>query len=119
MAARATSQLRRLFIEVRLANIRLRMQGMQHRFERKQRFDEEPVAACPVCAGKSRRVIHSVPIVFKGSGFYCTDHSRGSSGNGRKKDSDLESTTATTSKSDTDTTSAPKAEKKAESTADA
>ena len=43
------------------------------RFERKQRFDEEPVATCPQCRGKARRVINSVPIIFKGSGFYITD----------------------------------------------
>ena len=46
-------------------------------FERKQRFDEEPVARCPKCQGKTRRVIHSVPIVFKGSGFYTTDSRKG------------------------------------------
>ena len=45
-----------------------------HRFERKQGFDEEPVAICPKCQGKSHRVIHSVPIIFKGSGFHITDH---------------------------------------------
>ena len=45
-------------------------------FDRRQRFDEEPVATCPQCSGKARRVIHSVPILFKGSGFYCTDHGR-------------------------------------------
>lgn len=43
------------------------------RFERKQRFDEEPIAMCPKCQGKAHRVIHSVPIIFKGSGFYVTD----------------------------------------------
>ena len=57
------------------------------RFERRQRFDEEPIAACPECTGKARRVIHSVPVLFKGSGFYCTDNGRGSSGNsGRAAD---------------------------------
>jgi len=45
-------------------------------FERRQRFDDEPVAACPQCAARSRRIFHSVPILFKGSGFYCTDNSR-------------------------------------------
>ena len=49
----------------------------QCRFERKQRFDEEPVAMCPECKGKARRVIHSAPIIFKGSGFYTTDHRKG------------------------------------------
>jgi putative FmdB family regulatory protein len=48
-----------------------------HRFERKQRFDEEPVAMCPECGGKARRVIHSTPIIFKGSGFYITDSRKG------------------------------------------
>ena len=44
------------------------------RFERRQRFHEEPVSMCPECQGKARRVIHSVPIIFKGSGFYTTDN---------------------------------------------
>jgi len=47
-------------------------------FERKQRFDEEPVAVCPACQGKARRVIHSVPVIFRGSGFYITDSRKGS-----------------------------------------
>jgi putative FmdB family regulatory protein len=47
------------------------------RFERKQRFDEEPVAICPKCQGKARRVIHSVPVIFKGGGFYTTDSRKG------------------------------------------
>jgi predicted nucleic acid-binding Zn ribbon protein len=31
---------------------------------------------CPECQGKARRVIHSVPVIFKGSGFYITDSRR-------------------------------------------
>jgi putative FmdB family regulatory protein len=50
----------------------------QHRFEKRQRFDEEPVATCPECQGKSRRVLHSIPIIFKGSGFYVTDSRKSS-----------------------------------------
>jgi putative FmdB family regulatory protein len=49
----------------------------QFRFERRQRFDEEPVAVCPQCSGKARRVLHSVPVIFKGSGFYVTDNRKG------------------------------------------
>ncbi len=45
----------------------------QFRFERNQSFDAEPVAMCPECRGKARRIIHSIPIIFKGSGFYTTD----------------------------------------------
>ncbi len=44
------------------------------RFERKQSFNAEPVAKCPECQGKARRVIHSIPVIFKGSGFYITDN---------------------------------------------
>lgn len=44
------------------------------RFERKQSFDEAPVAMCPECQGKGRRVFQSVPVIFKGSGFYITDN---------------------------------------------
>ena len=46
-------------------------------FERRQRFDAEPVALCPKCQGKARRVLHSVPVIFKGSGFYITDNRKG------------------------------------------
>jgi len=45
----------------------------QTHFDRKQSFDEEPVTECPKCQGKARRVIHSIPVIFKGSGFYITD----------------------------------------------
>lgn len=57
----------------------------QFHFERRQRFDEEPVALCPECQGKARRVIHSVPIIFKGSGFYITDSRKGGSKEGLEK----------------------------------
>ena len=49
------------------------------RFEMKQGFDEEPQAICPQCQGNVRRVFHSTPVIFKGSGFYITDSRRGQS----------------------------------------
>ena len=48
-------------------------------FEKRQGFDEEPVAICPECEGEARRVLQSVPIIFKGSGFYITDNRKGGS----------------------------------------
>ena len=59
------------------------------RFEKKQRFHEKPVATCPKCEGKVRRVFHSAPIIFKGSGFYVTDNRKASdigSDLGKKED---------------------------------
>lgn len=48
-------------------------QSCHHRFEKKQGFHDNPVAKCPKCGGKPRRVIHSAPVIFKGGGFYITD----------------------------------------------
>ena len=56
-------------------------------FERKQKFDEEPISVCLRCGEKARRVINSVPIIFKGSGFHITDHRKdggGESGGSKK-----------------------------------
>jgi len=71
------------------------------RFERRQRFDEEPAATCPQCRGKARRVIHSVPVLFKGSGFYSTDHGRGSPNNPGRKDEDTKPRAETKAESET------------------
>jgi len=43
-------------------------------FERIQRFSDDPLTTCPECNGPVHRVIFPVGIVFKGSGFYVTDH---------------------------------------------
>jgi putative FmdB family regulatory protein len=53
-----------------------------HRFDQRQSFTDEALTVCPVCAGDLRKVLNSVGVVFKGSGFYRTD-SR-SSGSGGK-----------------------------------
>jgi len=44
-------------------------------FERHQSFSESPLKRCPECNKNSlRKVIGPVGVVFKGSGFYATDH---------------------------------------------
>lgn len=43
-------------------------------FDRFQHFSEEPVRLCPECGGGVHRVIQPVGIIFKGKGFYVTDH---------------------------------------------
>jgi putative FmdB family regulatory protein len=45
-----------------------------HRFDVKQGFNDKPGADCPECNKKAKRVFHPSPIIFKGSGFYVTDH---------------------------------------------
>jgi len=44
-------------------------------FERQQKFTDQPLTRCPECNKKSLRKVYTpVGIVFKGSGFYATDH---------------------------------------------
>ncbi len=69
-------------------------------FERQQSFNDAPLQVCPECRKKSlKKVISPAAIVFKGSGFYSTDHrpSSGATSSGsstkadEKKDSSKES----------------------------
>lgn len=43
-------------------------------FDIRQSFNDAPVAFCPRCNAKARRVFHSLPIIFKGDGFYVTEN---------------------------------------------
>ena len=55
-------------------------------FERQQSFSEAPLTRCPECSKKTLRKVYTpVGIVFKGSGFYATDH-RSPSGTSRSKE---------------------------------
>lgn len=51
-------------------------------FEEWQTGFEERELPCPVCGGKSRRLISNTSFVLKGTGWYTTDYCRSSSGNG-------------------------------------
>jgi putative FmdB family regulatory protein len=46
------------------------------RFELKRSFGEDGGANCPECRGKACRIFTSVPVIFKGSGFYVTDNKK-------------------------------------------
>ena len=76
-----------------------------HVFEVRQKVIEVGNASCPTCSSDSRRIFHSVPILFKGSGFYSTDHRKGqaSSSNGKEESS-------SESKSESDSSSKSKSE---------
>ncbi|MDP1547049.1 MAG: zinc ribbon domain-containing protein [Anaerolineales bacterium] len=44
-------------------------------FERHQSFTDSPLKTCPECRKKAlKKVITPTKIIFKGSGFYATDH---------------------------------------------
>lgn len=78
----------------------------QNVFELRQSFSAEPVSTCPKCQSSARRLIHSVPVVFKGSGFYVNDYGKGSNSNGstsesNKKKPDKKTDAGKTSNSET------------------
>ena len=44
-------------------------------FEREQSYSDAPLKICPECRKRSlKKVISPVGVIFKGSGFYSTDH---------------------------------------------
>jgi putative FmdB family regulatory protein len=75
-------------------------------FERQQHFSDPPLTWCPECNRKSLRKVYTpVGIVFKGSGFYATDHRSPSGGHSSRdkasearKSGETERTTSTESK---------------------
>jgi putative FmdB family regulatory protein len=86
--------------------------------ERRQSFSDAPLTVCESCGGELRKVLQPVGIIFKGSGFYYTDHrNNGSSKATESKstgDDHAESTTKSDSSPSTPTsTPAAKTEKSA------
>ena len=66
-----------------------------------QSFSEEPLKKHAGCGGKLNKVLGSVGIVFKGSGFYRTDN-RGSSRSGSRDKEKAESSNGSSDSSKSD-----------------
>ena len=83
---------------------------------------DEPLTICPECGGTIRRVLFPAGVVFKGSGFYKTDHNgsgsvAGENGNAKKSEKEKagsakEGETKTASESSSETSSAKSGENK-------
>ena len=81
-------------------------------FDQTQKFSDPPLVKCPECGKKTLlKVYQPVGIVFKGSGFYATDH-RSPSGATRAASDRKEEKTETSEKAEK---AAEKLESKAES----
>jgi len=87
-------------------------------FEQSQKFSDSPLTRCPECGKKALKKVYTpVGIVFKGSGFYATDH-RSPSGQTRTSSANSSEgkpaeTASTTPSTESTSTSAPaKPEKK-------
>jgi len=58
-------------------------------FEKHQSFQDAPLKTCPECRKKKlKKVITPTRIIFKGSGFYATDHKSPSGGKSRENRSE-------------------------------
>lgn len=78
-----------------------------HLFEHFHRIDDPAPEACEVCgAGPLEKVLHPVPIFFKGRGFYTTDYGRGA----RRRASESEPSKAVETSKKPDKAEAKKAE---------
>jgi putative FmdB family regulatory protein len=84
-------------------------------FEEMQRITDPPLARCPRCRRKVRRLISSTSFQLKGTGWYVTDYARAGGGGGKKKDGGeaAESKAETKTDTKTDTKTETKTETKA------
>ncbi|NUM44103.1 MAG: zinc ribbon domain-containing protein [Anaerolineales bacterium] len=93
--------------------------------DHRQGFSDPPLTLCPTCAQEQLvRVYKPIPVVFKGSGFYATDHRSpsgvGKNANGASKSAEgetksTESESKSESKTESTSTESTKSESKASS----
>lgn len=79
-------------------------------FETTQRITDKPLAKCPTCKGKVRKLISNTSFQLKGTGWYVTDYARkGKSEDGKSDTSKTESSSkpASESKSESKKSDAP------------
>jgi putative FmdB family regulatory protein len=77
-----------------------------HTFEHFQTMTSDPLSECPECKGKLKRLIGSGgALIFKGSGFYCTDYKKPGSSTATKSDSSKESSSTESGSSDSSSSS--------------
>ncbi|HSM70996.1 MAG TPA: zinc ribbon domain-containing protein [Anaerolineales bacterium] len=68
-------------------------------FEKHQSFHDAPLKTCPECRRKKlKKVITPTRIIFKGSGFYATDHKSASGAKAKDDKSETSDTKAESKK---------------------
>ena len=46
----------------------------KHKFEKIQKFSDQPIKKCPECGSPVEKVMHAPNVQFKGTGWYVTDY---------------------------------------------
>ncbi|HEY3153271.1 MAG TPA: zinc ribbon domain-containing protein [Candidatus Binatia bacterium] len=73
-------------------------------FETTQKITDRPLARCPTCKSKVKKLISNTSFQLKGTGWYITDYARkgqngdAKSGNGSKSSSETKSEGSSTNK---------------------
>jgi putative FmdB family regulatory protein len=95
-------------------------------FEVTQRIVDKPLARCPTCKGKVRKLISNTSFQLKGTGWYVTDYPRkGKDGgaakgeNGSKSSSESKTESKTESKAENSKSSSEKSSSTASSSTSA
>ncbi|MFP4381102.1 MAG: FmdB family zinc ribbon protein [Candidatus Sumerlaeia bacterium] len=90
-----------------------------HEFEEFQRITAEPIAECPKCGSKAKRLVGGgAGLIFKGSGFYITDYKKNGNGKSASSPSTSGSSASSESKSSDSTKSSDSGSSKSESKSD-
>ena len=70
-------------------------------FDKFQKFSDKPLTRCPECrTGRVSRIPQPSAIVFKGSGWYATDHKSPSGKSGKKSEDEAGKTESKPDKPD-------------------
>ena len=83
-------------------------------FEATQRITDKPLAKCPTCKSKVRKLISNTSFQLKGTGWYVTDYARKGKSEDGKSDT-AKTDTAKTESSKNEGASKPASEAKSES----
>jgi putative FmdB family regulatory protein len=79
-------------------------------FEETQRITDKPLAKCPTCKGKVKKLISNTSFQLKGTGWYITDYAR------KGQNGDAKSDTKTASDGKKESKETKSESKKSEST---
>ena len=78
-----------------------------HRFEKIQKFSDDPEKVCPKCGGEVEKLLSSPAVQFKGAGWYVTDYAK-KGGSSSKSSSGESASPSSETKSDSKPADTPK-----------
>src|SRR6185503_1222446 len=84
-------------------------------FETTQKITDKPLAKCPTCKGKVKKLISNTSFQLKGTGWYITDYARKGQNGGSKSGNGSQSSSESKGESKTESSSSGKEKSSSES----